>query len=100
MKINKLIKKIHKAIDKTPSIKSALAKTNDGVMSFHVNNKNEQAFRFFRDQFDGEIASDINHIYGIGGRMTVDLGSNLARVVLYTDTNKYYGTRELISEEA
>lgn len=98
MKINKVIKKIHKAVDKTPSIKSALAKTNDGVMSFHINAKNKQAFRFFRDQFDGNIAAEITHIYGRGGRMTVDLGPQGVRVVLFTETNKHYDTYELTSE--
>ena len=98
MKINKLIKKIHKAVEKTPSIKSALSKTNDEVMTFNVNAKNKQAFRFFRDQFDGNVAAEINHVYGIGGRMTVDLGPTSVRVTLFTDTNKHYDTCELICE--
>lgn len=98
MKINKLIKKIHKAVEKTPSIKSALAKTNNDVMTFHVNAKNKQAFRFFRDQFDGDIAGEINYVYGIGGRMTVDLGPHGVRVVLFTDTDKHYDTCELVCE--
>lgn len=98
MKINKVIKKIHKAVEKTPSIKSALAKTTDGVMSFHVNAKNKQAFRFFRDQFDGNIAAEITHIYGIGGRMTVDLGPHGVRVILFTETNKHYDTYDLTCE--
>ena len=98
MKTNKLIKKINKAVEKTPSIKSALAKTNDDVMSFHVNAKNKQAFRFFRDLFDGTLASEINHVYGCGGRMTVDLAPHSVRVILYTNTNQHYNTYELICE--
>lgn len=67
-------------------------------MSFKVDSKNRTAFRFFRDQLDGRMASEVNHIYGIGGRMNVDVSHDRMTVVLYTDTGKHYDTLELDSE--
>jgi len=98
LKVAKLLKKINKAIEKTPSIKSCLTKTVNGVMSFNVDAKNRTAFRFFRDQLDGDMASEVNYVYGIGGRMRVDVSADRMTVVLYLDTGKHYDTFELTSE--
>lgn len=98
MKVAKLLKKINKAIEKTPSMKSCLTNTVNGMKSFRVDAKNRTAFRFFRDQLDGELASEVNYIYGIGGSMRVDVGDNRMKVVLYTDTKKHYDSFELVSE--
>jgi hypothetical protein len=98
LKVAKLLKKINKAIEKNPNIKSCLTKTVDGIMSFNVDAKNRTAFRFFRDQLDGHTASEVNYVYGIGGSMKVDVGPHRMKVVLYTDTNKRYDTFELVSE--
>lgn len=43
----------------------------DGGGHFRIGAKNKAAFRFFRDQLEGDDAKAVNHVYGIGGRMEV-----------------------------
>ena len=95
LKVEKQLKKINKAVTKTPSLRACVTKTVSGVISFEVNAKNRAAFRFFRDHLDGEMASQVNHVYGIGGRMTVDLSEDRMVLKLYTEHNKPYDTLEL-----
>lgn len=67
-------------------------------MSFKVDAKNRTAFRFFRDQLEGHMASEVNYVYGIGGRMNVEVHPERVKVTLYSDTGKRYDTFELVSE--
>lgn len=98
LKVAKLLKKINNAVDKNPHIKSCLTNTTSGVKSFQIDSKNRSAFRFFRDHVSGEWASEVNHVYGIGGRMRIDLSDTRMKIVLYTDNNKLYRTFILSTE--
>lgn len=95
MKVEKTIKKIRKAIEKIPDVRNCLIDTVDSGGHFRVGAKNKVAFRFFRDQLEGDDAKAVNHIYGIGGRMEVFYGNGWLTVNLYDENSKRAGRIEL-----
>lgn len=95
MKVEKTIKKIRKAIGKNPDVRDCLVDVVDGGGHFQVGAKNKAAFRFFRDQLDGDDAKAVNHVYGIGGRMDVFYGDSWITFALFDEHGKKYGRVEL-----
>lgn len=95
MKVEKTIKKIRKAVEKNPDVRDCLVDVVDGGGHFRIGAKNKAAFRFFRDQLEGDDAKAVNHVYGIGGRMEVFYGDHWLTFNLYDENNKRAGRLEL-----
>lgn len=107
MRVDKLIKKFDRGIHKNPNIKATLDELTeygvDGGKEYRhtIGPKNKQAFRFFRDQFYGEIQSDIDWVYKIGGSMKLKYRSciehehDIIDIQLFDDHGKGYAHHTL-----
>ena len=95
MRVDKLIKKIHKATDKNSALANASTSLDDGSLRFDVDSVSRTAFRWLRDQFDGPIQSDIDWVYKIGGSMTLLCFSDRIQISTYDDHGRVYQEYEL-----
>jgi len=88
VKVEKTIKKIRKAIDKIPDVSRCVITLMPETGHFKVGAKNKVAFRFFRDQLEGDDAKAVNLCYGTGGRLEVVFSTHRIQYIPYSETGK------------
>jgi hypothetical protein len=88
LKIEKTIKKIRKAIERDAALLARANVTDSETFYLDITAKDRGIFRYVRDQLDGEAASKVNHVYGIGGTMKMICDPKRLTLVLFDDHGK------------